>query len=620
MGDLLRQLQQSLGQRYQLERELGRGGMAVVYLATDTRHHRAVAIKVLLPELANAVGQERFLREIRFAAELNHPHIIPLLDSGTAETEGTSLPYFVMPCVAGESLRARLAREKQLPLLEALAIALDVASALSYAHARGIVHRDIKPENILLTNSEAVVADFGIARAIDRSADPDALTSSGLAVGTPAYMSPEQASAESELDGRTDVYALGCVLYEMLGGAPPFSGTSANAILARHRMDSVPSLRIVRPTVSPAVELAIMRALQKIPADRFASAGHFAAALEGQISPTPTPVSIAVRRRGRHRALVSALAGLGVLAVIGAGMLRQRSNAKASGCAPEEQCELDTTRYAILSMEQSDVSPEESNPAQSLQDALARWDGVNVVDPFQIRDALSRKNPASLRAEDWQRLAISLGAGRYIRGSVFRKGDSLQVRATLFDTRRNVVIETQSAGIGLSVPGRDLVYTRLADQLLFGTAERSAGTEKQVGTRSAPARQAFSRGHAALVDWNLAMADTAFAAATEFDGQYAEAFLWLALVRSWSGAPVESWSSASERAAAGLARLSGRDQAIAKAVLEESRGSMVQACLGWQQLTRFYPYDFATWYGSADCQARDESVISDPSSPSGWRF
>ena len=256
MSEYFNQLRVALQARYQLEAELGRGGMATVYLAHDLQHGRRVAIKVLHPELAGAVGHDRFLREIRIASDLSHPHILPLLDSGAAVAGQSVLPYYVMPFVEGESLRTRLQREQLLPIEEAVKIGHDVATALSYAHRRGVVHRDIKPENILLTGDEAVVADFGIARAIDRAVEAEVITSAGLAVGTPAYMSPEQGAAHQEVDGRSDIYSLGCVLYEMLGGEPPFSGANANAIVARHRVDAVPpfapSARRSRPAWKPS--------------------------------------------------------------------------------------------------------------------------------------------------------------------------------------------------------------------------------------------------------------------------------------------------------------------------------------------------------------------------------
>ncbi|HSM18081.1 MAG TPA: protein kinase [Gemmatimonadales bacterium] len=272
--------QEALAGRYTFERELGRGGMAVVYLARDLKHDRQVAIKVLRPEVAAAVGPERFLREIEIAAQLTHPHILPLHDSG----EANGFLYYVMPFVSGESLRARLKRERRLPLDEALDIACDVAGALDYAHGRGVVHRDIKPENILLEEGHAVVADFGVARAVTGFVGP-ALTETGRTVGTPEYMSPEQACAEEVIDGRSDLYALGCVVYEMLGGQPPFTAPTARAVLARHMMDSAPSLQALRPDIPAPVRRAVMKALAKEREDRFARLRDFAAALRADAEP-----------------------------------------------------------------------------------------------------------------------------------------------------------------------------------------------------------------------------------------------------------------------------------------------------------------------------------------------
>jgi serine/threonine-protein kinase len=278
--DQLGPLGTALAGRYTVERELGRGGMATVYLADDLKHGRQVAIKVLRPELGLLLGPERFTREIQVAAGLNHPHILPLFDSGRVPTPpgDDGLLFYVMPYVRGESLRRKLSREKQLPIDEAIGIARQVASALDHAHARGLVHRDIKPENVLLHEGEAMVTDFGIALAIG-AATPERLTGTGLMIGTPAYMSPEQAAGEPSLDARSDVYSLGCVLYEMLAGEPPFTGPTAQIIIAKRFSEPAPRIRRIRPTVPAAVEQALVKALAVVPADRFASAGALAEAL-----------------------------------------------------------------------------------------------------------------------------------------------------------------------------------------------------------------------------------------------------------------------------------------------------------------------------------------------------
>ena len=274
MPEILSRLQAALSDRYQLEREVGAGGMATVFLARDLRHDRAVALKVLRPELAAVIGAERFLAEIKLTANLQHPHILPLFDSGEAD----SYLFYVMPFVQGETLRDRLDREKQLPVADALRIAGEVASALDYAHRHGVVHRDIKPENILIHDGQALVADFGIALAASK-ASGSRMTETGMSLGTPHYMSPEQAMGEREITARSDVYAIGAVLYEMLTGEPPFTGNTAQAVVARVLTESPRSLGTQRHTIPPHVEAAVLTALEKLPADRFATAAEFAEAI-----------------------------------------------------------------------------------------------------------------------------------------------------------------------------------------------------------------------------------------------------------------------------------------------------------------------------------------------------
>ena len=303
-GDFADHIARSFASRYRIERELGRGGMATVFLAEDLKHGRAVAIKVLHEELGAWLGPGRFLAEIRITARLQHPHILPLLDSGDAD----GALYYVMPYVSGETLRARLRREQQLPVAEAVRIAKEVASALVYAHAAGVIHRDIKPENILLGPPNAVppaptlLADFGIARSLDTAADR--LTSTGITVGTPSYMSPEQATAEREIDARSDVYSLASVVYEMLAGEPPFSGANARAILAKQLADPVRPVRRLRDAVPKHLDDALAVALGRSPADRFPDMASFAAALEGG---APTPPGR--RRLARIAAVVIVLGG-----------------------------------------------------------------------------------------------------------------------------------------------------------------------------------------------------------------------------------------------------------------------------------------------------------------------
>lgn len=316
MADALADLRTALADRYDIERALGSGGMATVYLARDRKHERPVAVKVLRPDLAASLGADRFLREIRITAKLNHPHILPLHDSG----EARGFIYYVMPVVEGESLRARLLREGRLPIVEATNIARQVADALDYAHRHGVMHRDIKPENILLEDGHAVVADFGIARALS-SAGADQVTQTGLAVGTPVYMSPEQATPGAVLDGRTDIYSLGCVLFEMLTGTPPFTGTSVPEILSKRFTVTVPSASAERHETPPDLEAALEKALAVTPDQRFATAGDFARALslpEGVVPSgaalTGPPPSQPLKRWSR--VIVAAIAAAGLVALV----------------------------------------------------------------------------------------------------------------------------------------------------------------------------------------------------------------------------------------------------------------------------------------------------------------
>jgi serine/threonine-protein kinase len=312
VSGFLERLQQALSGRYRIEHELGRGGMSIVYLAVDLKHRRKVALKVLRPELAASIGAERFLREIRIAAQLAHPNILPLFDSGEAGMydgfkASSGFLYYTMPCLAGRSLRDRLNREQQLPIDEAIQVTREVADALGYAHDQGVVHRDIKPENILFAGGHAVVSDFGIARAVS-VAGADALTATGIAVGTPAYMSPEQGAGSGELDGRSDLYSLGCVLYEMLTGETPYLGNTPQAILAKKLSEPTPRASVVRDKIPPAVETTLDRVLSRNAVDRFATAAQFVEALSAA-----GPMARHASLRGR-RWLVPAV--LGAVAVI----------------------------------------------------------------------------------------------------------------------------------------------------------------------------------------------------------------------------------------------------------------------------------------------------------------
>ncbi len=394
MTDPFAGLNGALAGDYIVDRELGRGGMAMVYLARDVRHERFVALKTLRPEIAMALGRERFLREIKLAARLQHPNILPVYDSGDAS--GTL--YYVMPFVEGESLRDRLEREPQLPIDDALLIAREVAEALTYAHSHDVVHRDIKPENIMLSGGHAIVTDFGIARAVS-AAGGDKLTETGLAIGTPAYMPPEQAAGTGQVDRRSDIYSLACVLYETLAGQPPFTGPTAQAIMARHSLDSVPRLKIVREAIPDDLESVIERALEKVPADRYQTAEQFASALNTASTGAISRVTAARRRSGPARFWRRPIpVAAAVLLVVGAAawiVFGRRGNAR-----PGAGGGIDPRRVAVLYFQ--DLSPDSSlgyladGLTEGLIDQLTQVRSLDVISrngviPFRHADDLLRR-------------------------------------------------------------------------------------------------------------------------------------------------------------------------------------------------------------------------------------
>ena len=435
----LNALQQGLmlGGRYRLEREIGRGGMAIVWLAHDLKLNRNVAIKVLLGELAFAMGPERFKREIEVVSRLSHPHILPIDDYG--EYEGQL--YYVMPFIAGETIHKRLEREKQLPVQDAVRIAYEVALALEHAHRNGIVHRDIKPENVLLQNGEALVADFGIARAITEGGGPK-LTSTGVTLGTPTYMSPEQAMADPSIDGRSDVYSLGCVLYEMLAGQPPFSGPTAQAIIARHQLDEAPSLSIVRGTIPEEVEDIVMQALAKLPADRFATAGEMAEELRKIMVTGARPARVSERRKRTTRttqrrrrgeqqsswkkyAIIAAV----VVPVLAAGGWAAMHFMGKGAQKNRIGTDTDPNHIAVLYFE--DLS---DGKLRALSDGLTESliDELGAVKQLTV---ISRNGVAPFKGKNVATDSIqrALKVGTIVSGSVAQSGDQLRVKVELVD-------------------------------------------------------------------------------------------------------------------------------------------------------------------------------------------
>jgi len=452
-------LQEALASRYRLEHELGQGGMATVYLAHDLKHDRKVAIKVLRPELAAALGAERFLAEVRITARLDHPHILTLIDSGSVD--GTL--FYVMPFVRGESLRARLTRERQLGVNEALDITRQVASALDYAHRQGVIHRDIKPENILLHEGEAFLTDFGIALAVTE-AGGERLTGTGLSLGTPTYMSPEQAAADRQIDARSDIYALAAVTYEMLAGEPPVAGTSAQAIIAKLMTERPTSLRVLRDTVPAAVDIAVMRALAKAPIDRFASAREFAEALVSgaTVKPAPAPRPSSGRWKGL------ALAGGLLFVIVVAVFLWRRGVTAGAG-----------TVGAIRSIA---VLPLDNYSADSTQDYFAEGMTDELTSDLAMISQLrvtSRGSAMQFKGSDrpsTPEIAKLLDVDAIVEGSVVRSGDRVRITAQLIDARADKHLWAQT-------------FERKSSDVLALQAELASAIASAINVRLTPGEQ-----------------------------------------------------------------------------------------------------------------------------------
>ena len=499
--DLFAQLDRNLAGRYRLERELGRGGMATVYLAHDLKHHRPVAIKVLRPELAASVGADRFLQEIDISARLAHPHILPLHDSGTAG----DLLYYVMPYVAGESLRTWLERERPLSLEQAVKVARDVAEALDHAHRHGVVHRDIKPENILLEEGHAVVTDFGLATAL-ATAEPGQLTAAGFAVGTPEYMSPEQAAGERQLDPRSDVYSLACVVYEMLAGEPPFHGAGARAVMARHVTDPAPPLTTVRPDLGPGVARAVARALAKAAADRHASAGDFVRALTATDAEPAGPTAT----------------GLAVLAF---------TNMSGS---PDAEYLSDGISEEIIN-------------------ALSRLTGVRVA---------SRTSSFAFKGshDDVRAIGRRLGVGVVLEGSVRRSGDRIRVTAELVsvDDGYQLWAERYDREMQDVFLIQEQIAQSIAQALQVVFDARATGGLHRVRTPDVRAYEYYLRGRQCFHQFrrkSIEFAREMFLRAIAIDGAYAPAHAGAADCSSflhmyWGGAAadLEQADAASRRA------------------------------------------------------------------------
>ena len=539
MSNLTGEMQAALADRYHIERELGAGGMATVFLARDLKHDRDVAIKVMHPEIAQSLGTERFLREIAMTANLRHPHILPLYDSGA--TDG--VVYYVMPFVSGGSLRDRLDRDKQLPIDEALAIAREVADALGYAHASGVVHRDIKPENILLEGGHAVVSDFGIARAVS-TLGSERITETGMSVGTPTYMSPEQAAAERDVDGRSDLYSLGCVLYEMLGGRPPFTGPTAESVTRQHLITEAAPITNLRPTVPPEVAGALARTLAKNPADRFNPAAQFVQALTTGAAIAPVrKVTPAGRRSSARLALIGA-AGISLVAL---GWLGVRSLPLRA--TPRIQ------RIAVLPMDNQTGDASQLFFADGMTRELIGVLTDAGVWTLGHRAVAAYRNSSKPAAE----IARELGVDALVTGSVLKAGDVVQIAAELTDPKSGKSLWART----FSRPAPDVVTLEheVALEIARGIRARlTPDQEKSLGSARPVNPRAYAQYLLGQEQINLRTPESIQRAVTylgrsiALDSTFASAWATYALAHAYgvfyNAVPSDSARAAIERASA----------------------------------------------------------------------
>jgi serine/threonine-protein kinase len=530
VSDALQRLTAALADSYRIERELGAGAMATVYLAEDLKHHRPVAIKVMRPDIAASLGGERFVREIETAAQLTHPHILTVFDSGEAD----GFLYYVMPYVEGESLREKLEREGQLPIEEAVTIAWEVADALSFAHERGVIHRDIKPENIMLSAGHAVVADFGIARALS-AAGGDRLTETGLAVGTPSYMSPEQASGEEKVDGRSDIYALGCVLFEMLAGEPPYTGPTVQAVIAKRFTEPLPKLGTVRDTVPDALELAVARAAARLPVDRFSSSDEFKQALSAIGTSRATSSGAAPRAPARPSRIPLVVGGMAVAAAIVISAVALRST--SGGAAPDGP---DRPMLAVLPFENLGSSDDQYFTDGMVEEITSRLGEIEALGVISRTSAMKYKDSD----KPLRQVGEELGVQYVLEGTVRwqRTGGASRVRVTpqlirvdddthLWSDRYDAVLEdvfdvqAEIAGQVAAAMG----VTLLASGAGYGDAERP--------TQSVEAYDYYLRGKSfervSYSQEDLLAASNMYEQALLLDPDYADAHAALAFTHTW---------------------------------------------------------------------------------------
>lgn len=608
---LLERLRRSLAPEYDVERVLGMGGMGAVFLARDRTLDRLVAVKVVAPDLASSAGlRERFLREARTVARLRHPHIVDVYTAGEAD----GLLYFVMQCVPGQSLRDYLDREKRVPPARAAVILRDLADALAYAHAQGIVHRDIKPENVLLDErtGTAHLTDFGVARALEPT--DERMTGTGLIVGSPRYMSPEQAAGDRELDGRTDIYSLGLVGYEMLTGEPTFSGASPVSIIAKQITEVPPPVATRAQGIPPALAQTIDRALAKDPNERWQTAADMAAALRGVVNGRGAGL-VAAQGPGRRR--VATLGAAVALIVVAAAVWAMRSlDGRASGVDPRKSIlvapfEIHGNDPALAWLREGSVNMLTLN--------LASWSDLTVVDYERSLDLLRDADldeASRIGLEDARRMAREAGVGTVVLGQISRVGDSLIVVARAYDVSKgNRVGDAAQHSAPVSSDPRAIFDAVARDLLDLAGAPPMRPELARTTTTSLDAYRAYLHGLQALNGWRLAEADSALRRATEADSTFALAYYKRSLARGWSRAVTDTSDLRLSRAAARHAtRLPQRERALIESYLQLAQGLAAQtrgdftagaayftaAERGYEAILARDSTDAEAWYGLAD--------------------
>jgi eukaryotic-like serine/threonine-protein kinase len=532
MTEPVSRLQTALADRYRIERELGQGGMATVYLAEDLKHHRKVAVKVLRPDLAATLGPERFGREIEVAARLQHPHILGLLDSGDAG----GFFYYVMPYVEGETLRDRLTRGGELPVPEAVRLLGEIAEALATAHRAGVVHRDIKPENVMLSGRHAMVMDFGVAKAVTEASSGPQLTSAGVALGTPAYMAPEQATADPHMDGRVDIYAIGVMGYEMLTGAPPFSGLNPQQTLAAHVTRAPVPVGQQREGLSPALEAVVMRCLAKRPADRFQTADELVAALEPPTQTQPVAAMTKGPEPVRRRSAVVGVGAAVVAAVVGLVLWHPWSRAAARP--------LDANLVAVLPFRTAGADPSVQYLRQGMVDLMqAKLTGEGGPRAADTRSVLAAVRDAGggdaqdLSEDAVAAVARKVGAGRVLQGSIVGSPDHLVMNASLVAVPGGKTItQTSVAGPKDSL---FVLIDRLTAQLLALGAGATSAQLSALTTTNLDALRAYLDGVAAYRRGVFQNATPLLSRAVELDSTFALGLSWLIEADGWHPATTD---------------------------------------------------------------------------------